>query len=655
MSDPRRLLFVGAGPRAAMLLERLLARVGADAVLHVDLVDPHPPGAGRIWRRAQSPLLKLNSMARDVSVFTDDSCTIDGPVRPGPSLIEWAEAWRAGDLPDVRIDDELAAAEARGLRGDSFPTRRLHSFYLEWFSRRTVAQAPAGVTVRWHRDSVTGVRETAGGHRVWLASGATRDADVVVYCVGHNGRAPEAAASALGDAADREGLVYIAPDFTADVDLSVLPEGGDVIVRGFGLASIDLIVLLTQGRGGRFTQTDDGVLRYEPSGREPRLHIGSRRGVPYRSKVSSQVQGEAPQRDVLTPEVVAGLTTRTATLDFERDAWPLIASELLHGHYRELCTGHPERVRGTWPEVRALLQAHAWDDPALRARLDALVPDPLDRFDVGLLDRPFADVDLADDDAVQRRVRGHIADDLVLRTTQERSPAQGVFIAALLSFLALAEIPAERWNARSRAVSLPVRWHTFFSYVASGPPAHRLEEVLALADAGILRFLGPDVDVRVDAGTFVAQRRVGELAAPSLVDAWLPHADAAASDNAALRELATVHGTELHVRDEGFAGSLGRVHVDDAGRVLRADGRAHDGLFATGPFTSGIEGGAFSHPGIDALAFRQTDRVAAAIAAALGIPDEARAHAAPASEPARPEQESSAHPAPRTGAPASTG
>ncbi|MFB7891864.1 FAD/NAD(P)-binding protein [Microbacterium sp. NPDC056044] len=621
MNDRARLLFVGAGPRAIMLLERVLARADEHTRLDIDLVDPHPPGAGRIWRHTQSPLLKLNSMTRDVTVFTDDSCTIDGPVRPGPSLSEWLEQWRAGELPDVELD-ELSAAEAASLGPEGFPTRRLHSHYLDWFYRRTAASAPEGVAIRLHADTVTSVQpRPQGRYTVSLASGREIVTDAAAYCLGHTERQLDPASAAISSAAARSGSVYVPPAFTADADLSALTPGADVIVRGMGLAAVDLVVLLTQGRGGRFDRSPDGALRYLPSGQEPRLHLGSRRGVPYRSKVTSTLQGAAPQREVLTPDAIAALVGAGRPIDFDRDVWPLVAGELLHGHYRELFTGHPSRVTGTWDEFRAALQAHAWDDPALRAAINAVVPDPLDRFDVGTFDRPFTDAEFADADDVQRRVRAHIADDLTLRTTQERSPAQGVFLAALLSFMALAEIPKERWNARSRAHTLPVRWHTFFSYLASGPPPHRLEELLALADAGVVRFLGPDVEVAVDARGFAAStlRVPGETVAGALVDAWLPAADAELSTNVALRELATVHGSVLRVTDASYQGSLGRVRVGDDGRVLRADGAPHDALFAIGPFTSLTESGAFTRPAADSLSLRQTDAVAGAVAARLGV------------------------------------
>ena len=620
-SAPIRLVTVGGGPRAAMLLERLLAHLEESIpAVEITVVDPHPPGPGRIWREDQSPLLKLNSMAQDVTVFTDDTSTIDGPVRPGPSLIEWAERVRSGILTDVDIPDAGVWDELRSLQGDSFPTRRLQSCYLDWFWRTTVDAAPVAVTVHWREDSVTSVRGDGDGFAVTLAGGDDLDADLVVYAVGHNGRRPAEPTQTLIDEAARHGLAYVPPAFTADADHSALTPGEDAIIRGLGLAAVDLIVLLTEGRGGRFVRSADGSLLYQPSGEEPRLHLGSRRGVPYRSKVSSVLQGAPPELGVLTKDAIAGLLERPGLIDFEADVWPLISRELVWAHYRELFTGHPDRVRGTWDEFRGLLIEHAGDVTALRIAAAQSVPDPLDRFDVPRFDRPLGDETFASDVDLQDRVQRHIAEDLTLRTTQEHSSAQAVFLAALFSFMALADIPTERWSARSRAVALPLTWHTFFSYLASGPPAHRLEELLALSRAGVVHFLGPDVTVEVDPQRgFVASspRAPGEITARTLVDAWLPASGAAVSENPALQELALTHGRELQVADASFAGSLGRIEVEATGRVLTAEGRAHERLFALGPFTSLTESGAFTRPRSNALSLRQTDVIAGAIATQL--------------------------------------
>lgn len=84
MSEPlvaeRRLAVVGAGPRGVMLLERILARLEGAAPdahprrLRIDVVDPYPPGPGRVWRTDQSELYLMNTPA-----FFPTACAADNP------------------------------------------------------------------------------------------------------------------------------------------------------------------------------------------------------------------------------------------------------------------------------------------------------------------------------------------------------------------------------------------------------------------------------------------------------------------------------------------------------------------------------------------------------------------------------------------------
>jgi uncharacterized NAD(P)/FAD-binding protein YdhS len=86
---------VGAGPTAIGLLERLIAsapELSGSERLQVHLVDPHPPGGGRVWRAAQPSLLWANSLAADVTVVPDPSVTVEGPVGEGSTLWQWVEA-----------------------------------------------------------------------------------------------------------------------------------------------------------------------------------------------------------------------------------------------------------------------------------------------------------------------------------------------------------------------------------------------------------------------------------------------------------------------------------------------------------------------------------------------------------------------------------
>ncbi len=616
---------VGAGPRAVGWLERFAAArsVAADrppVVLH--LIDPFPAGPGRIWRDDQSPLLKLNSMVEDVTMFTDDSCTVDGPVAPGPSLLEWVQGVREGRIRDAEVGDPVVRAELARLRRGDFPTRRLQSRYLDWFLSRAIAALDADATVVRLTGEVVSVSSAEDHELVRLTDGTVIPADAVVYALGHTGSEPAGEAVAFADFASRHGLHYQPPAFTADADLSGIAPGETVAVRGMGLAAVDLVVLLAEGRGGRFERHHDG-LRYRPSGREPRILIGSRRGVPYRSKISSALAGEAPSLRYLTSEVVARLTREPGTLDFRRDVWPLVERELLHGYYRELFTGHPGRVAIPWEWFRAQLDAVDLRSAAYAELLAASLPDAADHLHLDAFDRPLAGERFATRDALQHRIREHLRDDLNRRTAPEHSETLGLFLALLQTMFALAPVGASpAWTEESRTRDLHGWWPAYFSYVASGPPGHRLEELLALSHAGIVEFAGPDLMVSADeeAGAFqVSSPSVeGAVAVRTLVDAWLPAAHADRTDNRALRDLA-VSGAG------SFRHGMLRVHPADA-RVLDATGAPHPRRWAIGPFTDAPFAGAFARPGTNALSFRENDRVAQAVHRLLA--DRAATHGA---------------------------
>lgn len=626
-----RLAVIGAGPRGVGFLERLAAslpELAPGVPLEIELIDPYAPGAGRIWRYAQSPLLKLNSMAQDVTMFTDASSTIEGAVRHGPSLIEWAVAVRGGLLPEVTVHDPRLRAELEHLLPTSFPTRRLQSLYLDWFHRRAVAALGSVARLRSHRATVVRVEDVpAAAHpqRLVLDSGAEIDADVVLYAIGHAGRDPESEHDRLIDFARRRELYYLPPAFTADADTRPIVPGQRVIVRGFGLAAIDLIVLLTEGRDGRFERDADGRLHYRASGREPRLVIGSRRGVPYHSKIASTLRAPRPEPRYFSVEIARALVRDRAVLDFRDDVWPLIAKEMLWGHYSELFLGHPDKVTVPWSAFRTVLDRESWDSPILRTAIEHGVADPLDRLHLAEFDRPLAGRLFRGADEVQAAVRDYIRTDLRQRTAPEHSASLGQFLALLGSLFALLEIlDAPVWSDRSRLRELPQVWPNYFSFVASGPPAHRLEEILALSEAGVVEFLGGGIAVEADEinGVFVArgENSPHTVLASALVDARLPDSAAAFSDNAALRALiADGSGAEEFVRGSAVSGSTGRLLVDQRDtRILRPDGSAHPHRFAIGPYTSSPFAGAFSRLGTNAIAFRENDSTARAILRRLG-------------------------------------
>ncbi|HEX3650435.1 MAG TPA: FAD/NAD(P)-binding protein, partial [Pseudonocardiaceae bacterium] len=277
----RTLAIIGAGPRGTGLLERIAANADllGDARCAIHVIDPQAPGAGRVWRADQSPLLLMNSHADEVTMFTDASVRCAGPAVPGPTLAEWARTARLSD-PDL-------ATEAAELTGDSFATRRLGGQYLGWCFDRAARAIPVHV----HRAAAVALHD--GGRQViTLSDGERIAADLVVLAQGNVGGHSDGARLARQRFARRIHGVYLPPACAGDDDLDRLPAGEAVLVSGIGLAFIDLMALLTEGRGGRFDRDRHGRLSYRPSGREPVLHVGSRRGVPYLPKPGRQLYGE---------------------------------------------------------------------------------------------------------------------------------------------------------------------------------------------------------------------------------------------------------------------------------------------------------------------------------------------------------------------------
>ncbi|MFB8182006.1 FAD/NAD(P)-binding protein [Streptomyces sp. NPDC055966] len=591
------LVIVGAGPRSTGVVERIAANapelLGPER-LDLHIVDPYPPGGGRTWRHEQSPLLWMNSRAKDVTMYTDDSVTMEGPVRPGPTLAEWA-ALAAPPLSSPEL-----TTEARELTAQSFASRRLQSAYLREVYARAIAALPPGITVHEHR--ATAVRlagPRTGRQRVWLDGRADPlTADLVVIAVGHFASEPDDEQTTLAAFAARHGLVYLPPDFTSEADLSVLLPGTSVLVRGLGLAFTDLMVLLTEGRGGRYTDDGSGKLTYHPTGREPVLHVGSRRGVPYHAKIGYGMLGRPlPPPRYLGPAAIDELLRRPDRIDFSQDVRPLVAKELGFAHYHELFAAHPERTRLTWDAFDVKYAACAPGSAELRALVESSVPDPNDRLDLDTLDQPLVGVRFPDAQSLQRGLRAYIEADLARRDDPRHSPDLAV-IRRLF--------PVHRQLRRLEGIG--PWWYGFFSYLASGPPAPRLRQLLALSRAGVVRFLGAGTTIEADPvrGVFRAHSaslpgRVTE--ARTLVEARQPPPSVTRAREPLLRSL----GAHARVTPRGLL-----VVAPADGRVLDRDGRPHPRRFALGPFTNARIPVGLPRPRANAASLRQNDATARA-------------------------------------------
>ncbi|MEV6962742.1 FAD/NAD(P)-binding protein [Streptomyces sp. NPDC051207] len=644
---------VGAGPRGLSVLERLCAHERKSPrweAVTVHVVDPDPPGAGRVWRPAQSRHLLMNTVASQVTVYTDASVRIDGPLEEGPSLYEWAKALDSRTLdngPAAGYDDEVLA-EAGRLGPDSYPTRALYGCYLTWAFRRVVENAAAHVTVRTHHVRAVALEDdgAAAGHdttqTVVLEDGTRLSGlSAVVLAQGHVPTRLSDTERELADFADRNGLTYLAPSNPADVDLSGIGPGEPVLLRGLGLNFFDYQALFTHGRGGVFTRVD-GRLVYRPSGREPRLYAGSRRGVPYQARGENQkgAHGRHHPR-LLTAGYIAKLRAPgRAAIDFAADLWPLISKEVCSVYYAALLASRGEPPAVVEDFVENYLHAEPGDDE--ERLLDETSIAAAERWDWQRIARPWGDRVFRDRAAFRGWLRGHLADDVRLaRQGNVDGPVKAALdvLRDLRNELRLA-VDHAGLTAASHRDDLD-HWYTpLNAFLSIGPPASRIEEMAALIDAGVLEVTGPGLRVTADPDdplgpcfTAVSSEIPDvRVRATVLIEARLPEIDLRrTADPLMSRLLRTGQCRPYRIpAGDGTDGAdyeTGGLAVSERPyHLIDARGVPHPRRFAYGVPTESVHWvtAAGIRPGVGSVTLEDSDAIAAAVLALPGLPSPAR-------------------------------
>ncbi|WP_030566706.1 FAD/NAD(P)-binding protein [Streptomyces aureocirculatus] len=644
---------VGGGPRGLSVLERMCANerhspTCASVVVHI--VDPAAPGAGGVWRTDQSRHLLMNTVASQVTVFTDPSARIEGPIEPGPSLYEWARQLAllgagGGD------HEEWALAEARSLGPDSYPTRAFYGHYLHDCFRRVVARAPAHVRVLVHPSRAVAMADihgiTGGPQGVRLADGTRLNGlDAIVLTQGHVPTRLTPRQERTAALARIHYLTYITPSNPADVDLEAIGPGEPVLVRGLGLNFFDYMALFTHGRGGTFVRDGDGGLRYRPSGREPRLFASSRRGVPYHARGENQkgAHGRYHPR-LLTPEYIEGLRQRSANgerLRFTADLWPLIRRETESVYYATLLTSRGRAAEAETFTDRYLAAGPTGDTdptegPSGGAATDVLLDEygiaPEDRWDWERVATPLARTRFADRAEFRTWLRAHLVRDVA---AAHAGNVEGPLKAALDVLRDLRNeirlaVDHGGLEGNSHRDDLEGWYTPLNAFLSIGPPTSRIEEMIALIDAGILELTGPGTEIRFDAAepSFVAESSTvpgPAIRAKALIEARLPDPDLRRTDDPLLRHLlATEQAAPYRVLGEcGTSYETGGLAVSERPyHLLDSRGRSHPRRFAFGVPTESVHWvtAAGIRPGVDSVTLGDSDAVARA---ALGLPPATR-------------------------------
>jgi uncharacterized NAD(P)/FAD-binding protein YdhS len=572
------LVIIGGGPRGLGVLERITALHAErrpDWGLHVHVVDPGEPGQGA-HSTFQPDHLLTNTVAGQITMFTDSSVRDAGPIRPGPSLLDWA---RAAGYRRVGCRYVRTPSDGEDIHENDYLPRALLGEYLTFVYDLLARSLPPNVRLTHHRRMAGDVEPLVDGRlRVVIAGGFSILADCVVLTTGHseNGATEEdGRLEAQVTSAQRRNpkLQYLRSVNPISILQSICSDAL-VCVHGIGLTAYDIISELTVGRGGRFLPADQGRLRYEPSGREPRMILCSRQGIPFSARAINQKGIGGLHRAVFFSRPwIDGMrrmkekATGSGKLDYEADLWPTLK--------KEMCFVYDSTLAGK-PIDQSLYVPSAASEDAVAQIFSPLgvarFGDERDFFDAVW---NYIESDLA------HAAGGNVHDPVKAATDVLRDVRDYVRYAVDYGGLTVES------HKRFLNEVIPVMYR-----ISAGAPKERNMELLALINAGIASFgPGPSPEVFLDASNAHFVLRSTRLATPVekypdvLIRARIDCAVYPERQDSGLIRSLLRSGVVRPYMNGGF--HPGGIDVDVSQNVIAASGRVQHNLWALGILTEG--------------------------------------------------------------------
>lgn len=590
---------VGMGPRGLSVLERIAAIAGSrQLLLDINLIEPGECGPGVHTPRQPQHLL-INTVASQVTMFPAVGAVQHAPLCATPSLTTWARqsGYRRFGASYHRVE----GAGADITEADYLP-RSMLGEYLAWSYQQVAAALPACVTLTHHRLRANDLWQQQDGRTaIELEGGFIVHSDFVFLTTGHGRNLPSdldarLARFAHDHARYNSRLSFVRHIYPLD-KLDRLGPEARVAIQGLGLSAHDVIAELTVGRGGAFVRQPggQGLLRYQRSGREPKLTLCSRNCLPYAARGINQKGLDGRHHPhFFTPDAVEALrrmalaTRGSRQLDFDRELLPLLKREMAWVY------------RNTLARTAALPANARAADGALSAGAEhaasaaALVPDPNtfepDADDEALIDallfplgeRQFADLD---------EFRGFFSD--WLRADLQEARLGNADSATKAATDVLRDVRATLQAAVEHGGLTPAShrkflnvYHPAINRASFGLPLRRNEELLALLDAGVIDIVsGPNsvVETDEDDSTYVlstkfangTERRPIDVLVVARLDGFFPEKDESLLIRNVLKRglIRPYYNGVFHP---------GGIEIDDASQPLNTHGEPARNIWALG-------------------------------------------------------------------------
>jgi uncharacterized NAD(P)/FAD-binding protein YdhS len=602
-----RIGIIGVGSRGLTLLERIVAneRQRPSGQIEILLFDPNAPGTG-CHDPVQSDLHLVNTVAGQLTVFSDASVVDAGRVVEGPSFHQWLN-----QQSDIGAGNLLGGARASP---DDYYPRSLFGRYLQWAFRYVCALAPPHVkiivkpteVIRAHRDDNAWMLETAA---------AKMRVDYLFLTTGHTKPLHRGAASPASTG--RETLVIDDP-YPIQRNLAAVAPAMTVAIEGMGLTSFDVIAELTIGRGGRFITSPAGDKQYIRSGREPRIIAFSRSGIPLSARAVNQkgISNQYRARFLLLKHVRERRAERK--LDFISDVLPLLVADMEYAYYDAYL-----RERADAAGAAEFCEKFAGGDERERRQLvERTIPES-DRFSWQRLAAPVPESALGSRNTFGQWVKGYLLEDVrEARKGNRASPLKAACdvlrdvrdnLRAAIEFGGLTAA-SHRWVLSE---FMPV-----MNRLAVGPPESRVSELLALMEAGVVEAdFGPGAErrepvggklMRISAAKWPNHSADVDVLVKARISMHSPQDDA----SPLLRGLLDDGHVRLFRNGDFHAGG---IEIDRNHNWIGRDGGIVRNAWALGIPTEGVKWCTFvvPRPGVNSTALADAGRAVAAMLASV--------------------------------------
>ena len=423
-----------------------------------------------MYDTSQPDYLLLNNPCGELSLYPFQS----EPDQPsyGVGLYNWAVRRGYRWVGDRCVIDPTG----RPIEPHHFLPRRLMGEYLQWFYRALLAGAPSNVHIVHHPAAAIDVVARRNSEEVHLANGGTVVADHVIVTSGHTANY---GADDIGRALD---------PYPVGRYVDSIPIDSTVAVSGMGLVAVDVVTALTLGRGGKFVE-DGANLRYRPSGREPRVQLFCRSGLPFTAKsVTGRDRSDVYKPLICTDEALDALSGRAIgrrrLVDLRSELLPLLFAEMYSRYYAQVAF-QTSGARADGAAVREQLR-DAWTQNRFDAELVRLA-ERFGSFDAeGLFFGHQPKYSCSDD--YERFVYQSLADDLrEAEVPDGASPVKSASQVFRLFRDKMRTVVERGGLSLDSYLDFNADVCSRIHRLVAGPPALRTRQILALMDAGVVR------------------------------------------------------------------------------------------------------------------------------------------------------------------------